>query len=114
MFINKKVNLPIIPIVPKLRPEELFEHGPKMDAWFEALNARKKAIRDVIDTTIASLYVDSKDPEHFIIVSPCTKGGHKYQLTKFDKLGPVYDCQRDNAEEIANEIPTRYVLADVT
>lgn len=41
VFTNKKINLPIIPMVPKLEPEELFEHGPKMEAWFEALNARK-------------------------------------------------------------------------
>lgn len=114
VFTNKKINLPIIPMVPKLEPEELFEHGPKMEAWFEALNARKKALENVIGSTIASLYVDPTDTEHFIIVSPCTKGTYKYQLTKFDGVGPVYDCQRDDPEEIANEIPTKYVLADIT
>ena len=43
---------------------------------------------------------ENEELKEFVIVSPCTDGVHKYQLTKFDKYGPVYDVRRDDEAEI--------------
>lgn len=55
----------------------------------------------------------SPDAEEFVIVSPCTDGVYRYQLTKFDKFGPVYDEKRNDKREIAKGIPNSYVVVEV-
>lgn len=84
------------------------------EKWYNLLYQRRMAIVNLIENTAASMYAKNcqKNTEDFVIVSPCTDGIYKYQLTKFDKLGPVYDVRRDDAEEIAKEIPNSYGLVE--
>ena len=74
----------------------------------------KQEAENLIENTAASMYTKGckKNAEEFIIVSPCTDGIYRYQLTKFDKFGPVYDVRRDDAAEIAKEIPNSYGLLE--
>lgn len=92
----------------------LFEDKREAEKWYTLLYQRRIAITNLIKNTAASMYTKDckRDAEEFIIVSPCTDGIYKYQLTKFDKLGPVYDVRRDDAAEIAKEIPNSYGLIE--
>ena len=62
---------------------------------------------------IGNIKKENEELKEFVIVSPCTDGVHKYQLTKFDKYGPVYDVRRDDEAEIVKEIPNSYGVVDV-
>ena len=88
-------NLPQVPKLPYISGKTLFEDDEKAKEWFEILQKRKAVLKE------------------FVIVSPCTDGVHKYQLTKFDKYGPVYDVRRDDEAEIVKEIPNSYGVVDV-
>lgn len=105
--------IPRLPVVPKLTPGEIFESKQKAEEWFKAVQARKKMLEVLISKTNATLYLDPHNEKNYIIVSPSTKG-YRFQLTKFDKEGAMYDCQRNNAEDIANEIPLHYILAEIS
>ena len=103
----QKDNFPKIPPLPHITGKELFEDDKKAEEWFHALTLRRAAQ--------ASMYSKdgSPDAEEFVIVSPCTDGVYRYQLTKFDKFGPVYDEKRDDEREIAKGIPNSYVVVEV-
>lgn len=89
----QKDNFPKIPPLPHITGKELFEDDKKAEEWFHALTLRRAALANLIASTQASMYSKdgSPDAEEFVIVSPCTDGVYRYQLTKFDKFGPVYD-----------------------
>lgn len=103
----------ILPL-PHISAKTLFEDKREAEKWYTLLYQRRIAITNLIKNTAASMYTKDckRDAEEFIIVSPCTDGIYKYQLTKFDKLGPVYDVRRDDAAEIAKEIPNSYGLIE--
>lgn len=103
----------ILPL-PHISAKTLFEDKREAEKWYTLLYQRRIAITNLIKNTAASMYAKDckRDAEEFIIVSPCTDGIYKYQLTKFDKLGPVYDVRRDDAAEIAKEIPNSYGLIE--
>ena len=103
----------ILPL-PHISAKTLFEDKQEAEKWYTLLYQRRMAITNLIKNTAASMYTKDckRDAEEFIIVSPCTDGIYKYQLTKFDKLGPVYDVRRDDAAEIAKEIPNSYGLIE--
>lgn len=103
----------ILPL-PHISAKTLFEDEQEAEKWYNLLYQRRMAIVNLIENTAASMYAKNcqKNTEDFVIVSPCTDGIYKYQLTKFDKLGPVYDVRRDDAEEIAKEIPNSYGLVE--
>ena len=111
----QKDNFPKIPPLPHITGKELFEADNKAEEWFNALTLRHAALANLIASTQASMYSKdgSPDAEEFIIVSPCTDGVHRYQLTKFDKYGPMYDEKRDDEKEIAKGIPNSYVVVEV-
>lgn len=111
----QKHNFPQIPPLPHISGKELFEDDKKAEEWFHALAMRRAALADLIASTQASMYSKdgSTDAEEFVIVSPCTDGVYRYQLTKFDKYGPVYDEKRDDEKEIAKGIPNSYVVAEM-
>lgn len=111
-------NLPQIPKLPYISGKTLFEDDEKAREWFEILQKRKIALYELVKNTTASMYArneltESEELKEFVIVSPCTDGVHKYQLTKFDKYGPVYDVRRDDEAEIVKEIPNSYGVVDV-
>lgn len=99
----QKDNFPKIPPLPHITGKELFEDDKKAEEWFHALTLRRAALANLIASTQASMYSKdgSPDAEEFVIVSPCTDGVYRYQLTKFDKFGPVYDEKRNDEREIA-------------
>lgn len=99
---------------PHISAKTLFEDKREAEKWYTLLYQRRIASTNLIKNTAASMYTKDckRDAEEFIIVSPCTDGIYKYQLTKFDKLGPVYDVRRDDAAEIAKEIPNSYGLIE--
>ena len=101
----------ILPL-PHISAKTLFEDKQEAEKWYTLLYQRRMAITNLIEHTAASMYAKDckKNAEEFIIVSPCTDGIYRYQLTKFDKFGPVYDVRRDDAAEIAKEIPNSYGL----
>lgn len=103
----------ILPL-PHISAKTLFEDKREAEKWYTLLYQRRIAITNLIKNTAASMYTKDckRDAEEFIIVSPCTDGIYRYQLTKFDKLGPVYDVRRDDAAEIAKEIPNSYGLIE--
>ena len=103
----------ILPL-PHISAKILFEDKQEAEKWYTLLYQRRIAIVNLIENTAASMYTKGckKNAEEFIIVSPCTDGIYRYQLTKFDKFGPVYDVRRDNAAEIAKEIPNSYGLLE--
>lgn len=103
----------ILPL-PHISAKTLFEDKREAEKWYTLLYQRRIAITNLIKNTTASMYTKDckRDAEEFIIVSPCTDGIYRYQLTKFDKLGPVYDVRRDDAAEIAKEIPNSYGLIE--
>lgn len=103
----------ILPL-PHISAKTLFEDKREAEKWYTLLYQRRIAITNLIKNTAASMYTKDckRDAKEFIIVSPCTDGIYKYQLTKFDKLGPVYDVRRDDAAEIAKEIPNSYGLIE--
>ena len=103
----------ILPL-PHISAKTLFEDKQEAEKWYTLLYQRRIAIVNLIENTAASMYTKGckKNAEEFIIVSPCTDGIYKYQLTKFDKFGPVYDVRRDDAAEIAKEIPNSYGLLE--
>lgn len=103
----------ILPL-PHISAKTLFEDKREAEKWYTLLYQRRIAITNLIKNTAASMYTKDckRDAEEFIIVSPCTDRIYKYQLTKFDKLGPVYDVRRDDAAEIAKEIPNSYGLIE--
>lgn len=103
----------ILPL-PHISAKTLFEDKREAEKWYTLLYQRRIAITNLIKNTAASMYTKDckRDAEEFIIVSSCTDGIYKYQLTKFDKLGPVYDVRRDDAAEIAKEIPNSYGLIE--
>lgn len=103
----------ILPL-PHISAKTLFEDKREAEKWYTLLYQRRIAITNLIKNTAASMYTKDckRDAEEFIIVSPCTDGIYKYQLTKFDKLGPVYDVRRDDAAKIAKEIPNSYGLIE--
>lgn len=111
----QKDNFPKIPPLPHITGKELFEDDKKAEEWFHALTLRRAALANLIALTQASMYSKdgSPDAEEFVIVSPCTDGVYRYQLTKFDKLGPVYDEKRNDEREIAKGIPNSYVVVEV-
>ena len=111
----QKDNFPKIPPLPHITGKELFEDDKKAEEWFHALALRRAALSNLIASTQASMYSKdgSPDAEEFIIVSPCTDGVYRYQLTKFDKFGPVYDEKRNDEREIAKGIPNSYVVVVV-
>ena len=112
---NADICLPEIPRLPQISGDELFKDDEKAHTWFNALRRREGALTRLVETTIASLFTKDgrKDAEEFEIVSPCTDGQYQYQMTKFDKLGPVYDVRRNDAKEIAKEIPGSYYLVEM-
>ena len=98
-----------------LRGEFGLAKKPRSTSGCPSVNhQRRMAITNLIEHTAASMYAKDcqKNAEEFIIVSPCTDGIYRYQLTKFDKFGPVYDVRRDDAAEIAKEIPNSYGLIE--
>lgn len=103
-----------IPPLPHISAKILFEDKQEAEKWYNMLHHRRMAIMNLIEHTAASMYAKDgqKNAEEFIIISPCTDGIYRYQLTKFDKLGPVYDVRRDDAAEIAKEIPNSYGLVE--
>ena len=103
----------ILPL-PHISAKTLFEDKQEAEKWYTLLYQRRIAIVNLIENTAASMYTKGckKNAEEFIIVSPCTDGIYRYQLTKFDKFGPVYDVRRDDAAEIAKEIPNSYGLLE--
>lgn len=103
----------ILPL-PHISAKTLFEDKQEAEKWYTLLYHRRIAITNLIENTAASMYTKDckRDAEEFIIVSPCTDGIYRYQLTKFDKFGPVYDVRRDDAAEIAKEIPNSYGLIE--
>lgn len=103
----------ILPL-PHISAKILFEDKQEAEKWYTLLYQRCIAIVNLIENTAASMYTKGckKNAEEFIIVSPCTDGIYRYQLTKFDKFGPVYDVRRDDAAEIAKEIPNSYGLLE--
>lgn len=103
----------ILPL-PHISAKTLFENKREAEKWYTLLYQRRMAIVNLIENTAASMYTKGckKNAEEFIIVSPCTDGIYRYQLTKFDKFGPVYDVRRDDAAEIAKEIPNSYGLLE--
>lgn len=103
----------ILPL-PHISAKILFEDKQEAEKWYTLLYQRRIAIVNLIENTAASMYTKGckKNAEEFIIVSPCTDGIYRYQLTKFDKFGPVYDVRRDDAAEIAKEIPNSYGLLE--
>ena len=103
----------ILPL-PHISAKTLFEDKREAEKWYTLLYQRRIAITNLIKNTAASMYTKDckRDAEEFIIVSPCTDGIYKYQLTKFDKLGPVCDVRREDAAEIAKEIPNSYGLIE--
>lgn len=103
----------ILPL-PHISAKTLFEDKREAEKWYTLLYQRRIAITNLIENTAASMYTKDckRDAEEFIIVSPCTDGIYRYQLTKFDKFGPVYDVRRDDAAEIAKEIPNLYGLIE--
>lgn len=111
----QKDNFPKIPPLPHITGKELFEDGKKAEEWFHALTLRRAALANLIALTQASMYSKdgSPDAEEFVIVSPCTDGVYRYQLTKFDKFGPVYDEKRNDEREITKGIPNSYVVVEV-
>ena len=111
----QKDNFPKIPPLPHITGKELFEDDKKAEEWFHALTLRRAALANLIASTQASMYSKdgSPDAEEFVIVSPCTDGVYRYQLTKFDKFGPVYDEKRNDEREIAKGIPNSYVVVEV-
>ena len=110
----QKDNFPKIPPLPHITGKELFEDDKKAEEWFHALALRRAALANLIASTQASMYSKdgSPDAEEFVIVSPCTDGVYRYQLTKFDKFGPVYDEKRNDKREIAKGIPNSYVVVE--
>lgn len=111
---EKKKNLPKIPELPDISAKELFRDRDMAKEWFRILQKRKETLKNVISSTSASMYSKSgREESKFIIVSPCTDGIYKYQLTAFDEAGPVYDVRRDNVESLLNEIPHHYKLVDI-
>lgn len=111
----QKDNFPKIPPLPHITGKEWFEDDKKAEEWFHALALRRAALANLIASTQASMYSKdgSPDAEEFVIVSPCTDGVYRYQLTKFDKFGPVYDEKRNDKREIAKGIPNSYVVVEV-
>lgn len=106
-----KQMFPEIPKLPHMSGKEIFEDKKKAKKWFEILHRRRAALAELISTTSASMYSKSgKEEEEFIIVAPCTNGECRFQMTKFDKYGAVYDAKRNDAKEIAKEIPNSYQL----
>lgn len=105
----------ILPL-PHISAKILFDDKQEAEKWYNLLYNRRMAIMNLIENTTASMYAKDcqKNAEEFIIVSPCTDGIYRYQLTKFDKFGPVYDVRRDDAAEIAKEIPNSYGLVEAT
>ena len=103
----------ILPL-PHISAKTLYENKREAEKWYTLLYQRRMAIVNLIENTAASMYTKGckKNAEEFIIVSPCTDGIYRYQLTKFDKFGPVYDVRRDDAAEIAKEIPNSYGLLE--
>lgn len=112
---NKAKDLPQIPSLPHISGQTLFKDNKKAEEWFELLHQRQAALMHLISTTQASMYAKAgnENAEEFIIVSPCTDGIYKYQLTKFDKYGPAYDVRRNEEKEIVKEIPNSYDVIDV-
>ena len=111
-------NLPQVPKLPYILGKTLFEDDEKAKEWFEILQKRKAVLCKIVINTTASMYArneltENEELKEFVIVSPCTDGVHKYQLTKFDKYGPVYDVRRDDEAEIVKEIPNSYGVVDV-
>ena len=85
-------NLPQVPKLPYISGKTLFEDDEKAKEWFEILQKRKAVLCKLVRNTTASMYArneltENEELEEFVIVSPCTDGVHKYQLTKFDKYG---------------------------
>ena len=111
-------NLPQVPKLPYISGKTLFEDDEKAKEWCEILQKRKAVLCKLVRNTTASMYArneltENEELKEFVIVSPCTDGVHKYQLTKFDKYGPVYDVRRDDEAEIVKEIPNSYGVVDV-
>lgn len=111
-------NLPQVPKLPYISGKTLFEDDEKAKEWFEILQKRKAVLCKLVRNTTASMYArneltENEELKEFVIVSPCTDGVHKYQLTKFDKYRPVYDVRRDDEAEIVKEIPNSYGVVDV-
>lgn len=85
-------NLPQVPKLPYISGKTLFEDDEKAKEWFEILQKRKAVLCKLVKNTTASMYArneltENEELKEFVIVSPCTDGVHKYQLTKFDKYG---------------------------
>ena len=98
-----------------LRGEFGLAKKPRSTSGCPSVNHQRRiAITNLIENTAASMYTKDckRDAEEFIIVSSCTDGIYRYQLTKFDKFGPIYDVRRDDAAEIVKEIPNSYGLVE--
>lgn len=102
-------NLPHIPEVLQITSKELFFDEELAGKWYQSISERKAAIACAIGIYTALKFTDPENPDKFQIVSPSTKG-YKYQITVFDSLGPVYDCQMDDPNRVAEEINEKYVL----
>lgn len=115
MIPDKTKDLSQIPSLPHISGKTLFKDDQKAKEWVTLLHQRQAALMHLISTTQASMYAKAgnEDAEEFIIVSPCTDGIYKYQLTKFDKYGPVYDVRRNEEKEIIKAIPNSYNVIDV-
>ena len=108
----QKDNFPKIPPLPHITGKELFEDDKKAEEWFHALTLRRAALANLIALTQASMYSKdgSPDAEEFVIVSPCTDSVYRYQLTKFDKFGPVYDEKKMTKEKSQKGFRNRMLL----
>lgn len=104
--------IPIIPVEIKITPNEIFNDTEKADRWYKSHLERIAAISAAIIKYRALKFSDPDIPERFQIISPSTKG-YRYQITSFDKDGPVYDSQKNDPEEIAKEVNKRYILKEI-
>lgn len=110
-----KIEISDIPKMPYISGKTLFEDESKAEEWFNLLHNRREMLANLIENSTASMYAKSggADAEEFIIVSPCTDGIYKYQLTKFDKYGAVYDIKRNDVMDIVKDIPGAYGVVEV-
>ena len=85
--------------------KRIFTQEGFIDNLMEAEENRKTEIRAELANARAATYYHPSNGQ-YVIVSPSTKGS-KYQITYFDKLGPMSDGQYDTIDEVAEVLADR-------